>query len=305
MPLAHDHAHDASRGSERRLFWAALLTGTFMLAEVAGGLFAGSLALIADAGHMLTDTVSLAFAWAAARLSTRPPDEARTFGYHRLQILVAFANGIALAFIIAWIAIEAVARILQPVEVLGGAMLGVAIAGLAVNIAAFLVLHGAARTSLNVRGALLHVMGDLLGSLAALLAALVILATGWSPIDPILSLVVALLLARSAVMLIRESGHILLEGTPRALDIGAIKRDLAASVPGVAGVHHVHVWSLSEARPMITLHVRPQAAADAERLKAGIRRRLAERFGIAHATIEVERAEGARAPSSDAAAQSS
>lgn len=285
--MAHDHAH---HGNERRTLIAALLTGGFMLVEVAGGLLAGSLALIADAGHMLTDAISLGFAWFAFRLAAKPADEDRTFGYHRFQILVAFANGLALVFIIGWIAVEAVMRLMEPVEVLGGMMAAVAAAGLAVNIVAFLVLHGADRKNLNIKGAMLHVLGDLLGSVAALTAAGVILATGWTPIDPILSLLVVLILGRSAWTLIRDSGHILLEGTPRQLDIAEIKRDLAEHVTGVAEIHHVHVWSLTQERTLITLHAQAGSGGQAESAKAAIRARLKERFGIDHATIEMETA---------------
>lgn len=287
--MAHDHGH----GNERRTFWAALLTGAFMFAEVAGGIISGSLALIADAAHMLTDAVSLTFAWFAFRLARRPADAARTFGYHRFQILVAFANGIALFFIIAWILYEGVQRFLAPVEVLGGIMLVVAAVGLVVNIAAFLALHGADRDNLNIRGAMLHVLGDLLGSVAALAAAVIILWTGWTAIDPLLSIVVALILLRGAWRLVAESGHILLEGTPRDVDIDEIKRDLLASVGGVVDIHHVHVWSLTQQKPLITLHARIDASACSEHFEdvvASIKRRIADRFGIDHATVEIERA---------------
>lgn len=277
-----------SHSNARRLLVAAVLTGGFMVAEVLGGLLSGSLALIADAGHMLTDSISLGFAWVAVHLAGKPPDDARTYGYHRLQILVAFANGVALVCILAWIAIEAVGRLMAPVPVLGGMMLTVAVAGLAVNIAAFLALHGADSKNLNVRGAMLHVLGDLLGSIAAIVGGIVILSTGWTPIDPLLSLLVALILARSVWTLIGDAGHILLEGTPRGLDIGAITRDLVAAIAAVRHVHHVHVWSLSQERPMITLHARVVAGADERDVKAAIRARLADQFAIGRATIEVE-----------------
>ncbi len=280
--MSHDHGH------ERRTFWAALLTGTFMLAEIVGGAISGSLALIADAAHMLTDAVSLTFAWIAFRLAGRPADAARTFGYHRFQILVAFTNGISLFFIIGWILYEAVRRFLEPIEILGGTMLVVALLGLAVNIGAFLLLHGADRDNLNIRGALLHVLGDLLGSVAALTAAAVILWTGWTPIDPLLSVLVALILLRSAWRLVKESGHILMEGTPAHLDIAEIAGDLTAEVPEIRDIHHVHAWSLTQEKPLITLHARVRDPARSEETKAQIRQRLQERFGIEHATVEIE-----------------
>ncbi len=200
----HDHAHGHHHHQ--------VLTGTFMVAEVAGGLITGSLALLADAGHMLTDTVALALAWVAFVLTERPADHKRTFGYHRWPVLAAFVNGLALLGIVLWIAVEAVQRMLDPQPVLGGTMLVIAFAGLVVNIVAFALLHGGDRDNLNLRGAALHVLGDLLGSAAAIIAAGVIMTTGWTPIDPLLSLFVALLLVRSAWYLLRQSGHVLLEG---------------------------------------------------------------------------------------------
>ena len=181
----HTHAGHAHGTNETRIFWALLLTAGFMFAEVAGGVISGSLALLADAAHMLIDSVSLFFAWLAFRLSHRPADKARTYGYHRFPVLAAFANGIGLVFICIWIFSEAVDRLLNPTEVLASPMLAVAGLGLAINIAAFAVLHGADRNNLNVRGALLHVWSDMLGSVAAIGAALVIMTTGWMPIDPI------------------------------------------------------------------------------------------------------------------------
>ena len=238
----HGHAGHAHGSNESRIFWALLLTAGFMLAEVAGGVISGSLALLADAAHMLIDSVSLFFAWLAFRLSHRPADRARTYGYHRFPVLAAFANGIGLAFICIWIFSEAVDRLLNPAEVLAGPMLAVAVLGLAVNIAAFAVLHGADRSNLNVRGALLHVWGDMLGSLAAIGAGLVIMTIGWMPIDPILSILVGLLVLRSAWFLVRDAAHVLLEGVPAQLDVHDIGRDLVSHVAVVEDVHHVHAW---------------------------------------------------------------
>jgi len=187
------------------VLWAFVLTAGFMGAEVAGGLLSGSLALLADAAHMLTDAASLALAWCAFRIARRPADPRRSYGYHRGQVLAAFVNGAVLVAIVAWIFIEAVQRLMNPVPVEGGLMLGVAALGLAVNVIAFLVLHGGDRENLNMRGAAAHVLGDLLGSAAAIAGALVILWTGWTPIDPILSMLVGLLVLRSAWMVVRES----------------------------------------------------------------------------------------------------
>ena len=290
--MAHDHGHhghDHEHGdNERRVFWAMLLTGGFMLAEVVGGVVSGSLALIADAGHMLTDTASLALAWAAFRVARRPRDARRTYGYHRFQVLAAFVNGVALIAIVIWIAIEAVRRFLDPVEVLGGLMLAVAVAGLLVNVAAFAILHGAGRENLNIQGAALHVLGDLLGSVAAIVAAGVILWTGWTPIDPLLSVFVALLILRSAWFVVRKSGHILLEGTPEWLDVDELRAGLAAAVPEVEGVHHVHAWMLTSERPLMTLHAGVRAGADHQRVLVAITRFLKDEYGIGHATVQIE-----------------
>ena len=283
---SHSHTHTAN---ESRLRLAAILTAAFMVAEAIGGLVAGSLALVADAGHMLADTASLWLAWFAMRLARRPADLERTFGFHRVQVLAAFTNGLALFFIAIVITWEAIRRFSKPVEVLAGPMLVIAILGLLVNVVAFFVLHGAERDNLNVKGAMLHVVGDLLGSAGAILAALVILWTGWAPIDPLLSILVTLLILRSAWFLVRESGHILLEATPRGLDIEAMKLDLTSNIEGLVLVHHVHAWSLTQERPMVTLHARVSDVARAQDIAQAIKSRLRARYGVDHVTVEVDR----------------
>ena len=293
--MSHNHHHDHSHGhhhptpdNERRVLWAALLTGGFMFAEVIGGLLAGSLALLADAAHMLTDTGSLVLAYFAFRIARRPADWHRTYGFDRFQILVAFANGLTLLFLVGWIVFEAVQRFFEPVEVLGGTLMIIAGAGLLVNIVAFWILHGGERDNLNIRGAALHVLGDLLGSVAALAAGLVIILTGWTPIDPLLSLLVALLLLRSAWQLVTESGHILLEGAPAGLDTREIGPDLVAAIDAVEQVHHVHAWSLTQTRKLITLHARIPEGEPPGPVVARIKDRLHRQFDIRHVTVEIE-----------------
>lgn len=294
----HDHAHGAG-ASERRIGLAALLTGLFMLAEVAGGTISGSLALIADAGHMLTDFAGLMLAWLGFRIARRPADRKRSYGYDRFGVLVAFANGLALFAIAGWIVVEAVHRINAPAPVLGGVMFWVALAGLGVNVLAFWLLQGGDHGNLNVRAAALHVIGDLLGSVAALGAAVVILTTGWTPIDPILSVVVAVLILGSAARIVRDAGHILLEGTPVGLDPREIEADLEASVPGVLDVHHVHAWSLSQDRPIVTLHARIATGDRApEAITSAIKARLKATYGVDHTTVELEFDRCADAPPS-------
>ena len=281
----HDHSHGAS---EARVGIAALLTALFMFAELAGGLISGSLALLADAGHMLTDCASLGLAWYGFRLARRPADWRRTYGYDRFSVLIAFANGLALFAIAGWIVMEAAHRLQGAPVVLGGIMFWVALGGLAVNIAAFWVLQGGDRNNLNVRAAALHVMGDLLGSVAAIAAAIVIVVSGWTPIDPILSVLVALIILRSAWRVVSDSGHILLEGTPSGIDTREIARDLCGAFTAIEDVHHIHAWSITQERPMVTLHVRVVEACHPERIAAEVKERLMQRFGVAHATVEVE-----------------
>ena len=302
----HGHGHgpraggaesDVSSGgrNERRLLLAAALTTVTLLAEVAGGIISGSLALLADAGHMLTDAAALILAWLAVRFASHPADWKRTYGFDRFEVLAAFANGLALFFISAMICYEAIERMFNPVEVLGGTMLIIAAIGLLVNVVTLLILNHGGDPNLNVRAALLHVMSDLLGSVAAIGAAVVILYTGWTPIDPILSIVITLLILRSAWLITKEAGHILLEGAPNDLDVREVQKDLEATVPDVQGVHHIHAWSLSENRRVMTLHALTCDNVPPERVAAAIKERLKQAFGVVHATVEVEHRECADA----------
>ncbi|MCY3873236.1 MAG: cation diffusion facilitator family transporter [Rhodobacteraceae bacterium] len=281
-------AHAPDGDNSRRILWALMLIGGFLIVEVIGGLLSGSLALLADAAHMLIDAIALSLAWLAIRLCHRPANPAHSYGYHRLPVLAAFANGISLVFIVCWIFVEAAFRFFDPAPVLAGPMLAVAAIGLGVNVVAFGFLHGADRNNLNVRGALLHVLGDLLGSVAAIAAAIIIMTTGWTPVDLILSMVVGLVILKSAAGLIRDSAHVLLEGTPRHLEIGDVESDLVEAVPHVQDIHHVHLWMLSEDRSLLTLHARISEAGNSDFIISSIRNRVAERFGIKHVTVQVE-----------------
>ena len=283
------HSHAGSAGNVKRVQIALVLTGAFMLVEVAGGIISGSLALLADAGHMLTDTMALALAAVAFRVSARPADSRRSYGYQRFQILAAFVNGLSLLGIVGWILLEAVQRFLSPVNVMGTTMLLVAAAGLLVNLVSFLVLHGGDRENLNIQGAATHVAGDLLGSVAAIVAAVVIISTGWMPIDPILSVVVALLILRSAWQLVKRSAHILLEGAPEWLDVEEMQRQIVARVPAVTGIHHVHVWGLTPQHPMLTMHISLlELPGDTTPIVRLVKEVLRDEYGIGHSTIEVE-----------------
>jgi len=287
MNPTHDHEHDKS--NIRRVQVALLLTGTFMLVEVVGGILSGSLALLADAGHMLTDTMALALAAFAFRVSSRPADARRSYGYQRFQIIAAFVNGLSLLLIVGWILFEAVRRMISPPDVIGTTMLIVASAGLVVNIVAFFVLHGGDQENLNIRGAALHVLGDLLGSVAAIIAAVVIIQTGWMPIDPILSVLVAMLILRSAWHLVRRSAHILLEGAPEWLDLEEMQHKIIAAVPEVTEIHHVHVWGLTPQHPMLTMHVvLGEKPDDPTSVIRQVKQTLQTEFAIGHSTIEIE-----------------
>lgn len=289
--MSHDHHHHHAHthaGNEKRTLIAALITGLFMIAEVIGGILTGSLALLADAAHMFTDFAALGLAWFAFRLSRRPADARRTFGFDRIQILVAFANGVTLGVIVIWIAIEAIGRLARPGEIDAGPMAVIAALGLLVNLVAFWILHGADRENLNIRGAAAHVMGDILGSIAAIVAAAVILLTGFTPIDTILSLAISALIAVSAWRLMRDAGFILLEAAPTGIDREHVREDLIAHIEGVEDIHHIHVWSITQERPMMTLHARLAGSVQVDTAVRAIKARLHEVHGLAHVTVEAE-----------------
>jgi cobalt-zinc-cadmium efflux system protein len=284
----HEHVHSVGFDDQQRVFWVMLLTGFYMIAQAIGGSLAGSLALIADSGHMLSDTAALALAWFAFRLAARPADARRSYGYHRAQVLAAFVNGLMLFAIVVWISVEAIQRLRYPQEVLAGPMLIVAAVGLLVNLAGFLILHRGSRENDNLQGALVHVIGDLLGSVGAIAAAVIILFTGWTPIDPILSIVVACLVLRSAWGLIQRSSAILMEETPAHLDVETLRADLVAHFSEVTDVHHVHIWALTRERPIATLHAQVAEGADPLAMTLAIRTHLSTRYGLYHVTVQIE-----------------
>jgi len=267
---------------------ALVVISVFMVVEAIGGFISGSLALIADATHMLTDALALALAVSAHWFARRPADQRKHFGYRRTQVLAAFVNGLALSLLLAWIVFEAVKRFFNPVEVDWSIMLVVAIVGLLANAAAFFLLHGAKDNDINIRGAMLHVVSDLLGSVAAILAAIVIAFSGWMKIDPLLSIVVAGLIARSAFRLLQETGHILLEGAPENINVQALIEDMKTASPDVKDIHHVQIWQLTPDQPRLTMHARvnsPEAAADTlQKLQMSLKKK----YGIVQSTIQIE-----------------
>ncbi|MHA7900196.1 MAG: cation diffusion facilitator family transporter [Henriciella sp.] len=266
---------------------AALLTFGFMIAEVIGGIVSGSLALLADAAHMLTDAGSLALAWVGFKLAERPADPARSFGWARFKVLAAFVNGLTLILLAAWITIEAVQRLLDPQPVMGNLLLSVAVLGLLVNVIAFFILHGGDHEDLNMRAALWHVAGDLLGSVAAIGAALVIILTGWMPIDPLLSVLVALIILWGGIQVVRRTSHILIEGVPTGLSVAAIKQDLETHLDDADKVEHIHAWSLNENKVLVTLDIEAKPGACIESLRRATKARLKQQFHVDHVTVEI------------------
>jgi cobalt-zinc-cadmium efflux system protein len=282
------HAHDHSRARDRRLLAIALvLIVGLMGGEVAAGVLAGSLALLADAGHLLTDGAALAGALVAARLATRPARAPWTFGLGRAEILAAQANGIALLLVGIWIVYGAARRLSSPPDVHGGVVVVVALVGVAVNLAATLVLARADRDSLNVRGAFLHVATDLAAFAGTAVAGALVLTTGWDRFDPIAGLLVAVLMIRSSVMLLRESGRIFMEGSPTGIDPDDVARALAGD-PDVAGVHDLHVWTVTSGFPALAAHVLVSPDSDCHGARRRLQRLLEERFDLHHVTLQVD-----------------
>ena len=286
MPHEHDHARAATR---RALAVALGLTASYTVVEVVGGFFAGSLALLADAVHMLSDNVALALALVAAWLAAKPATSERTFGYKRAEVLAALANGVLLVALAIWIFVEGVMRLRDPGDVLGGWMLGIALVGIVVNVAAGLVLSRARTDSLNVEAALRHVFADLLGSLGVAAAAVVILATGWVRADPLVSILIGVLVLVSAWSILRDSTSILLESTPRGIDATELGRRLA-SMPGVVEVHDLHVWTITSGFPALSAHVLVRPGDDCHERRRELERLLYSDFGIEHTTLQVDHA---------------
>ena len=275
------------RRTARRLQVVLALSAVYMVAEVVGGLVSGSLALLADAGHMFSDVAAVGLSLFAVWLSQQPASAARTYGHHRVEILAALANGVALVVVAVLIVLEAVERLRSPTPVLGGAMLAIASGGLAVNLVSLLVLHGDREEGLNLRGAWLHVLSDALGSLGAVGAGALILAFGWTWADPAASLVIAALVLRASVDLLREAVDVLLEAAPAHIEVADVEEAIV-STRGVAAVHDLHVWTITSGLVSLSCHVRMEPGADGAELLRAIQERLRERFGLEHVTIQLE-----------------
>ena len=281
---AHHHAPPAVPARARRALWIALaLTASFAVVEAVGGWLAGSLALLSDAGHMVTDVAALSIALFAQRLARRPPSHRASYGYARAEVLAAFSNALIMLAVVVWIAIEAARRLLSPAPVAGMAVVAVASAGLAVNLVCAWLLSR--DRTLNTRAALVHVLGDLAGSVAALVAGAVIAATGWMPIDPILSLFVALLIMRSTWLLLKASTSVLMEGVPAHLSYEDIGRALTR-LSGVTAVHDLHVWQMDSERSALSAHLLIADPSAWPEILSAAQRALAQRFGIDHVTLQ-------------------
>jgi len=284
----HDHhGHDHRSASRRALLWVLGLTLAFTAVEIAGGIFTDSLALLADAGHMVSDNVAIVLALVAVTLARRPSTPTRSFGLQRAEILAAFVNGLTLVLVSGWIVWEAVQRFDDTPEILGGWMLVVALAGLLVNVLAATILIRAGRESLNVEAALRHVFADLLGSGAVLVAALVIVTTGWTLVDPLVSIGIALLIVASAWGVLRDSTSILMEATPSGMDAEAVATAIV-EVDGVTSVHDLHVWRITSGFDALAAHVLVGRGEDCHGLRREIEAVLRDRFGITHTTLQVD-----------------
>lgn len=273
----------------RRLRAALVLTAVFLIVEVVGGFLANSLALLADAGHMLTDVAALALSLFVAWFSRQPASPQRTYGYLRWEVLAAFLNGGTLLLLSSWLVWEAVGRLRSPEPVTSGLMLGVAVAGLAVNLVAARMLHASGESSLNVRAAYLHVLGDLLGSIGTVAAALVIRWTGWLLADPIASMIMAVLILRGAWRLVRESVDVLLESTPSHISLGSVRAQLEA-IPGVESVHDLHVWAVTSGLIAMSAHAIVRESERHQHVLEHVHDAM-RLFGIDHVTVQLERSE--------------
>jgi cobalt-zinc-cadmium efflux system protein len=293
-PHQHHHHHDggglSSRG-QRRLLLVLLLTAAYMVAEAVGGWLTGSLALLADAGHMLTDAAALALALMAAWFGSRPATPSKTYGYYRLEILAAFGNGVALVVVSLFILYESYQRWLAPPVIeRGGLMIVIATGGLVINVVCAWLLHGDREKDLNVRGAWLHIMGDAAGSVGAIVAGVLVGVYGWQAADPLVSAFICLLIIWSSWNLIREATNVLLEGTPAHINLAAVE-DAIRATSGVEDVHDLHVWVITSGREALSAHVIHAVEVSQPELLKDLRARLLEQFGVDHLTIQMETAD--------------
>ena len=291
MSSAHDHshAHDHAAGASSRMLTIALaLTTTFLIAELVGSFVFNSLALLSDAAHMFTDSAALAIALAAIKIGQRPADDARTFGYRRFEILAAAFNALLLFAVAGYVLYEGIKRFFEPSDVQSTGMLAVAIVGLVINFVAMRLLSSGKEASLNVKGAYLEVWADMLGSLGVIIGAVVIMLTGWQWVDPVVAIGIGVWVLPRTWTLLKDTTQILLEGVPRGTNVAALRAAIRAT-PGVAGVHDLHVWSLTSDDHSLSVHVELAKHADFEAVRSAVAKTLHDVYNIEHATIQVER----------------
>ena len=283
----HEHGHGASGRNRRALAIVLALTAGFTVVEIVGGLLTGSLALLADAGHMLSDNLSLGLAIFAAWLAGRPATPNKSFGYRRAEILAALANGVTLVAVSVWVFVEAYSRLREPAEVLGGPMLVIAALGLLVNAAGATILYRSGGESLNVEGAMRHVFADALGSVGAMAAATAIILTGWRYADPLISVVIGILILASSWKLLRDSTNILLEATPPDLSATEVGRKMA-SADGIVEIHDLHIWTITSGFPALSAHVLVGGHEDCHARRRELEHLLTHEYGISHTTLQVD-----------------
>ena len=289
--MTHDHSHNnenVNHKNSKLLLWALCITTIFMFIEAIAGVLSGSLTLIADAGHMFADAFSLFLSWFAIRTSRKPKDSEKTYGYHRFQVIATFINGISLLILTIWIIYEALYRIYNPNEVDGKILFYVGITGLAANLIAFFIIRTGDHEDMNIKSAILHVLSDLLGSIAAIISGVIIIFTNHVVADPLLSLFVSLLLLKATFRLISESLHILMEGVPKELNVETIRTELMHLLPEANDIHHIHIWSLKAKKYFITFHITVDNRPNTQDIVKKAKTILHDKYNIFHSTIQVE-----------------
>lgn len=290
QPVSHHHSHIAVdiAHNQKKVLIAAVLTASYMLVEIIGGLWVNSVALLADGVHMLTDAMALTIAWWGYHMSQKAATERMTFGFQRFQILTAFVNGFVLLLIVAGIVIMAMQRFLEPQPVMGMEMFVIALIGLLNNFLVFWILHSGDQHNMNMRGATLHFLGDTLASVGVVAGAVIIYFSGWNIVDPILSILISLIIATGAYRLVKESAHILLEGVPAGYEIQEIKEDLEARFSYLTSVHHIHLWAIAEDQVMMTLHAKTDLTHINDGVLCEIKDYLLQVHKVHHVTLQLE-----------------
>lgn len=290
QPVSHHHNHigKPNQKNQKKILIAAIITASYMMVEIIGGLWVNSIALVADGVHMMTDAMALGLAWWGFHMSQKPATECMTFGFQRTQILTAFVNGFSLLLIVGGIVFMAIHRFFEPQEIMGKEMFIIAVIGLLNNLFVFWLLHSGDQNNMNMRGATLHFLGDILGSVAVIGGAIIIFFTGWVTVDPILSIIMAAIIAVGAYRLTRESAHILLEGVPAGYEIQNIIDDLEHKFRYLTAVHHIHLWAISEEQVMMTLHAKTDPEHINDHSLAEIKQYLLDEHKIHHVTLQLE-----------------